>query len=304
MKSFLKHARNYRVPVIPEPIHFKMNSQIINEDNNTLRNGARRYVTMASSPYLQSFPDNHMIRWLDKNDNSHLHHHEQQYLVNDELIDKKYDHLRRFDDDELSFHDGLLNESGPGEAHHHRDIIDKLFDHNKQYDQDHRNSIGKYTSGSSVILNNILLKRFDALNNYHPDHIENVKNSMDHLSPFIKNNLIQHAHKTFSGVSFNPDEYFKHSDIIHSPAFISSSLSKKTAMFYSKLKSTRSIYDRHILQFHLEPGDRASHISPLSSFKSECETIIDKGLNIKKIGHEDYVDSNSGNIRIHHVKIV
>lgn len=124
------------------------------------------------------------------------------------------------------------------------------------------------------------------------------------LDSAISSNPIQHSVSTYSGISFDPRKKLDEKGRFKSPAFISSTHNKKQARSFA-YKGYRGYNPIHIMQFHLKPGDPASHISQQSHFEGEHETVIGRDNTFQYHGTDSHYDHDNEHwVHVHHVSIV
>ena len=177
----------------------------------------------------------------------------------------------------------------------HTEISKKLDKTNKFSDNpEHAKAVFKYTTQSGP-LNGALIKGKNVKK--HEAHAKSLDSAID-------NNRIPHDVHVYSGTSFNPEKHMDENGRLHSPAYISATHSKRVAAGYAQSGGGSSYGRRHIVHIHLKKGDPASHVSRISEYGGEHETIIKRGTTLQHHGHEDHYDSNNENwFRIHHMSI-
>lgn len=120
------------------------------------------------------------------------------------------------------------------------------------------------------------------------------------LESAIKNNPIQHEVHSFSGVSFNPMDHVDKNGRMKSPAYISTSHDKYVAFEYSH-PTPQDRNTSHVMQFHLKPGDPATHVEKETTKPGEYETVIGKGVTLKHIKTETYHSAPGEQPHTYHV---
>ena len=120
------------------------------------------------------------------------------------------------------------------------------------------------------------------------------------LESAVRSNPIQHRVHVFSGVSFNPLDHVDNKGRMRSPAYISASHDKYTATQYSQ-PTAQDRNASHIIQFHLKPGDPATHVEKESLKPGEYETVIGKGAILKHIKTETYRSGPGEHPHVYHV---
>lgn len=249
--------------------------------------------------------------------------------ITDEDINEMYSHtknyFRRFNTppnitrnsmSELNF-TKLMEMDTIGEKQHN-ELTNKEFGHlEKNRQTNEAQSLYDYTDQSAGINHNILgtltKKHYPKVYNDTTGDFRKVKTKREAKEILNKkSNDISRAIKHFvnpeglhndihvySGLGFDPRHVMKEGNIIHSPAFISTSidpgkvesfLKKKSKYTISELdhgKIKSQISENHILHFHLPKGyKKGVYVAPISSFKFEREFTLDKNQHFKVIKHE------------------
>lgn len=123
---------------------------------------------------------------------------------------------------------------------------------------------------------------------------------------------------TYSGIRFNPEDIIKdqkkgqgrigaelksdEEDHIkaHLPAFTSTSISPHRAQSFSK-RDTDGYH--HIIKFRIPKGSKhAAHISGISNFNTEQESLLNRGRNIRVHKTPEVSESPAGKVKIWHAE--
>ena len=140
------------------------------------------------------------------------------------------------------------------------------------------------------------------------DSGKEVKHStIKHLDSAIKKNPLQHEVHVYSGAGFDPMKHMNDDKLMHSPAFISTTHSRRVAYNHAKPRAEPdNTATSHIIHLHLKKGDPAINISHHSQYPGEHETVIGRNVTLQHHGYEDHPDGfNVGHkIRVHHMSIV
>ena len=186
----------------------------------------------------------------------------------------------------------------------HNEISKKLHSTNK-FTANHEDAIQGYTNDSaggepgSQTINKPLIKGKFA----NKTHQKNVEDHAKRLDTAIDKNKIKHDVHVYSGTSFNPMKHMDEKGRLHSPAYISATHSRPVAGGYAQ-SGGEGYNMRHIMHIHLKKGDPATHVSRVSEFSGEHETLIKRGVTLQHHGHEDHGDSDAETwYRIHHMTI-
>lgn len=147
-------------------------------------------------------------------------------------------------------------------------------------------------SGYSRDLNSSLISRNGEP---HPDH----KKIVSKIDSAINSNRIKKDMIVYSGVRFNPDHIKDEKGIIRSPAYISATHNKTIALDYVPIKK-RS----HMLAIHLKAGHPAAHISKVSVWSHEGETLIGRNTTLRHIKKTHFDNGDGNRITVHHVEAI
>lgn len=182
-----------------------------------------------------------------------------------------------------------------------REVSDKLHERNSFDDHD-THILHKYTGVEphSEDINTHLI-RFSETKKL-PKNLEEIHETIKkHIKP------LGHSVHLFSGIATSLAEKLPKNpgDILHSPAHISMSHSPRTARTYMKYDDD---FNAHMIHIHTKPSDKGLHISRISEFPNEHETILPAGTNLKYHGTstipvKNFYSSPNANIKIHHFSI-
>lgn len=182
----------------------------------------------------------------------------------------------------------------------HVDIGKKLNSTNN-YSDEHLKHIRKYSGDPdndghaiSSKLNKDLIKNNGTPSKTHKKTTEGLSNAID-------KNRVQHKVTVYSGTSFDPTKHTDKKGRLRSPAFISTTHSKKVAAgFAQKAAAKRDSYAHgHIMKIDLKPGDPATHIGRHSHYDGEHETIIDRNTTLQH--HKTTSHWSPGEERWYHI---
>lgn len=172
----------------------------------------------------------------------------------------------------------------------HNDVTKNLARGTK-FTPEEKSAVRDYTEYSKDI-NYMLIKRNGVP---HPNH----QNSVDKLDSAINSNKIKKDMVVYSGVKFNPNDIKDENGMIRSPAYISATHNKSLALDYVPTQR-RS----HLLAIHLKAGHPAAHISKVSVWPHEGETLIGRNSTFRHIGKKRYDIGEGRTVTIHHVEAV
>lgn len=289
MKSFksfileMKKKGEKEPPSIPHPIHFKhISSEEMDKKHQT-----------PDPIHFKHIPSKNKQKKLDENASKH----DSEYETN--FLDKN-------NNEHLCNKESILDSSDQ--------ISARLRSEHPDVSKEHRGILNYYTDSSSELNNSLLNK-----NSVSPAAAEVHQKTASILDKIIKKHPIHSELNTYSGVGFDPRDHLDEKGTMHSPAFISTTHDPRTAEHFSQSKFVDrargggdSNEARHIIHFHLKPGDPATHIGTLSYYPTEHETLIGRGVKLEHLGTTEYDDSafgktvhgrTHGKVIIHHMRI-
>lgn len=140
------------------------------------------------------------------------------------------------------------------------------------------------------------------------DHNKTVTHHLDSAT----NKPIGHETHLYSGIGFNPAKMKNENGHVHLPAYMSLTHDKAIAHKFARkphedaitAKEKKETHDQHILHLHMKKNDKGLHMSHLSDFNNEHETLLPRNTTIK-IHHEPTV-YHDGKRKVHiwHAKVV
>jgi hypothetical protein len=155
-----------------------------------------------------------------------------------------------------------------------RKLSTYLVDNGKKHTPKESEAIRDYTVDSRPLNRHLVarhkdptLKPVKGLDSLYDDHASMIK----HLDSATSHKL-NHPLHVYSGIRWDPSEQMKKTDKVHLPAYTSATHDKKMAKGYAH---------EHILHIHLKKGDKAAHVSHLSYYKKEHETILPRNTTLK-----------------------
>ena len=282
MKKFKQFINTIKKqpPIIPAVIHFKHVQAKVPKAQTPFPIHFRHVKedTQLDKPIVGHIDDWHAI-----NDNAHLSNQKPDTDAHNEEIANKV-----IKDKPLS------------------DLPDEDRDYINRYTAEYSDGLPSHLNKMTSHLINGRILSNAKLTKQHQDAISSLDNS-------INNNRIQRPLSLYSGVGFDPEKHIDENGQMFSPAFISATHSKNTAINFSSryVRDAKPIENPdnysidHIIHFHLNPNDAAMHVSHLSDVPEEYETIIGRGQTLQHHGTSSYEDPLYKKIyRIHHMSIV
>lgn len=157
-------------------------------------------------------------------------------------------------------------------------ISRKLADHvksNHNLNHNEIHHIKNYSSGSRELNHHLIYahKNKENVDSYHHQTIH-------HLDTATKRHIDHNMH-LYSGLGFNPHNMKNKNGRVHLPAYTSLSHSKHTADGFAADSAWRHGGDRHILHLQVKKKDKGLHVSHLSNYHDEHETILPRNTKIK-----------------------
>lgn len=193
-------------------------------------------------------------------------------------------------------------------GHNSEEVSKTLADHVKKHvdlNKKQVTRINDYTRNSRI-LNAALIKAHKNKTDLF-DHHKKVTHELDSIT----GKPIGHESHLYSGLSFNPSKMKNENGHVHLPAYMSLTHDKNTAHKFARkayedaftAKERREAHDQHILHLHMKKNNKGLHVSHLSQYNKEHETVLPRNTKIK-IHHEPTV-YHDGDRKVHiwHAKI-
>ena len=183
-------------------------------------------------------------------------------------------------------------------------ISKKLADHVKDNHNLNHNEIHhvKNYSNSSRFLNRDLIsahknkENIDSLDSYHHQTIH-------HLDTATKRHIGHNMH-LYSGLGFDPHHMKNKNGRVHLPAYTSLTHNKHTADSFAEGSSYLHGEDRHVLHLQVKKKDKGLHVSHLSSYEGEHETILPRNTKIKIHKKPTIYEQYGHKVHVWHAHIV
>lgn len=181
------------------------------------------------------------------------------------------------------------------------DISKKLANHVKDNHNLNHNEIHhvKNYSSSSRDLNDHLIYAHKNKKNVDSYHHQTIH----HLDTATKR-YIGHNMHLYSGLGFNPAHMKNKNGRVHLPAYTSLSHDKYTADGFAYDKQFRHGGDSHILHLHIKKKDKGLHVSHLSNYENEHETILPRNTKIKIHKKPSVYHQHGRKIHVWHAHII
>lgn len=181
------------------------------------------------------------------------------------------------------------------------EISKKLGDHVKTKHNLNNNEIHhvKEYSSSSRNLNGQLIHAHKNKSNVDPYYHQSVH----HLDTATKRHIDHNMH-LYSGLGFNPHNMKNKNGRVHLPAYTSLTHDKHVADGFAYDAAHRHGGDRHILHLHVKKKNKGLHVSHLSNYDSEHETILPRNTKIKIHKKPTTYEHHGVKIHVWHAHIV
>jgi hypothetical protein len=235
---------------------------------------------------------NHEDRKLPYADISH--HHHRKYLIEGNIADW-VNHKQPWEHQINNFNMGT---SVHGLSTHTYETPDSLEDlateHINNLDGHHHQTVDAYITGGledghdtgSKFVNDHLIKSHKMKKTPNkefsfgedPD-FQKVLN-IDHLDEALSKNKLDKQLTTYSGIGFHPKELMKDGNLVHLPAYTSSSTNRAVALMYSKKDKNN---DYHVLQIKHPKGSTGLYLGDnedLTPFRQK-EHISPRNITLK-----------------------
>ena len=266
-KDFIKKSATKNDAYVPdEPIHFKMgyNSRLSTKNDAYVPDKPIHFKHVSKLKEETEDKD-HIKTWTDHNENKHLGHSSED--ISKTLVD----HVKK-----------------------NHDLNKKQIDRVNLY------------SNNSKSLSYELIKAHK-----NKSDLTDYNKTVTHHLDSATNKPIGHETHLYSGLGFNPAKMTNENGHVHLPAYMSLTHDKTIAHKFAlkphedavTAKEKKETHDIHILHLHMKESDKGLHISHLSEFSKEHETILPRNTTIK-VHHEPTVYYHEGRkVHIWHAKI-
>jgi hypothetical protein len=176
-------------------------------------------------------------------------------------------------------HDQILNE-----------IHDKLMIHYRHAHDKYGVHLSTYGRGSSNLNHSLM---YPEKGKSVPEQALKLDHALSHTH--TPDNLI-----VYSGISSDHAAKIRSNDVVHHPAFLSTSLRLSTAQFFSG-----SHYSRDVLKIHVPANHRGVYIGDVSGPNYiEREFLLPRGLKLRIHRDKEMIaKTQQGDYRIHHATI-
>ena len=211
----------------------------------------------------------------------------------------------------------LNHEKDNFDRDYHQDLHESLKKHYKNIDPENHPSLREYQDGSSFTFNRNLW-------NVHNGVKSDISKITKIYAPSMQKELL--SHKTphdlhvWSGTPVDPRQIKDKNNIVHHPAFLSTSLREGIGNRFANRRATyRSIGDRgktvarnHIMKIHIPEGHPGYYMGNHDSEgfgKVEKEFILPAGTNLKHVKTETFMKKNKDDYRtdiynVHHMEVM
>lgn len=181
-------------------------------------------------------------------------------------------------------------------------ISRKLADHVKSNHNLNHNEIHhvkNYSSGSRELNSHLVYahKNKENVDSYHHQTIH-------HLDTATKRHIGHNMH-LYSGLGFNPHNMKNKNGRVHLPAYTSLTHDKHTADgFAYDARHRNEGGDRHVLHLQVKKKDKGLHVSHLSNYEGEHETILPRNTKIKIHKKPTTYEQHGHKVHVWHAHIV
>jgi len=159
-----------------------------------------------------------------------------------------------------------------------------------KYTPAQKRSIDDYGDESTSMNLHLVQNHNKGINSPSPEH----KKLIQHLDSVTKRPIGHDLH-VYSGIGFNPAEHMQHTDKLHLPAYTSVTHDKHVAAGYADNHTERLGNNMHVLHIHMQHHDMGAHVSHLTPYAAEYETILPRHTTLKVHPQPDvFHDKNSG----------
>ncbi len=240
--NFFINSDGYAVP--HEPVTFKSSKKDIKED-----------------VLVEKRAEHRRIGWINTDDNHHLH------------------------DDTIN-HFGVLgaNLSEKRIAELSNKVSASILNKQRKISMKDTKTIKRYTDGSEAINKHLIRSH---INSEYKNPVKGIYSKIKNTDEALRKNKLSHHLHVYTGIGFHPGDMLKHTkdNIIHLPAYTSTTHNKYVAANFADKKkwdiASAGHEGKHLIHLHLKPGDKATHVSHISYFKNEHETILPRNTKLK-----------------------
>ncbi len=239
------------------------------------------------------------------------HHHHRKHL-NEGKIEDWVNHKQPYDQQVNNFNfDTSIDSIRPktyAAEDTHKDLAD---DHLSNLDGHHREAVESYIMGGledgdetgSFRVNDHLIKSHRAKKEpkkeFHFGSDEDFQRylNLDHLDEALEINKLDKPMTTYSGIGFNPKDIMKDGNMLHLPAYTSSSTNRGVAVLYAKPDKDR-VY--HVMQIHHPTGSSGLYIGDRDDFSPfmQKEHIMPRNTTLK-INPKPEVHTDNLGVQMH-----
>jgi hypothetical protein len=220
-------------------------------------------------------------------------------------------HLKEWNENSGEYSKGIKDHEKTNDLH------ESLKKHYKYKDDKHIYSISGYVGGSRSLNNYIWDKH-----NKTPHHLTlfskwtNGENHIKDLDNTMNLHKTPHDLTLFSGTRHDPRELKNEHDIVHHPAYLSTSLSDHIAKDFSNKNGPhdfeKNIRHNHMLKIHVPKGHPSIYAGSLPGSRlaeKEREVILPRGTNLKHIKTDTEIVKFPGeklkvHNHLHHMEVV
>ena len=167
------------------------------------------------------------------------------------------------------------------------DLHHDLTSHYKtEFNHDEKYALSRYTDGSKKI------NGYHWLKHKHPSH-EDLEQGhyTKHLDSVLSKTKTPKKIVLYSGTKHDPREIKNEENIVHHPAYLSASLSKRKSETFAYVNQNKDIENkicnRHLLKIHVPKDHPGAYVGGTDfSLPSEKEFILPRGTNLRHVRTE------------------
>jgi hypothetical protein len=159
-----------------------------------------------------------------------------------------------------------------------------LTQHYSKYNDEDKDIIHHYTT-SSEDMNNYAWERHQ--DKKYPIKINHESNQED-MDAALNRHKTPHKLSVYSGIKYDPRNKMDSKGVVEHPAYLSSSLHKHTAKFFSGTDITDKNVVGHVLKINVPKGHPGGYVEHHTNNPGEEEFILPRGTKLKYRGTQTH----------------